>query len=69
MCLNFKQINTLLDFFKKYAKDKQKGISNLVNTIEYYHDQKEILIEKPSKNYDVNEYLTDGQELRAKEIG
>jgi hypothetical protein len=40
MHLNHKQINVLLGFFKHHVKDKQKGVSNLVDKIEYYDDNK-----------------------------
>lgn len=58
MCLSFDQVQTVLGFFVG-IKDKQKGISNLVDKIEYYDESNSILTEKEN-DIDIDLYLTQG---------
>ena len=46
MCLSMRQIHLLVQFFTKHIKDKQKGVSNLIDKIEFYDEDTKILTEK-----------------------
>lgn len=53
MCLSMQQIKILLSFFNKCIKDKQKGVSNLIDKIDYYNEEQNILTEKSRPNFDL----------------
>ena len=46
MCLNMAQIMAVVEFFKRYAvQESAKGIQNLVDKIEYFNEEEQILTE------------------------
>lgn len=48
MCLNMAQIMAVVEFFKRYAaQESAKGIKNLVDKIEYFNEEEQILTEQP----------------------
>ncbi len=53
MCLTMQQIKVLLSFFNRCIKDKQKGVSNLIDKIDYYNEEQKILTEKGRPDFDV----------------
>ena len=46
MCLNMAQIMAVVEFFKRYAaQESAKGIQNLIDKIEYFNEEEQILTE------------------------
>jgi len=68
MCVTMKQIKCLINFFEVHVKDLQKGAKNLLEKIEVYDEDTKILTEILPE-VDLNNYITNGEELDAKNKG
>ena len=68
MCVTMKQIKCLINFFEVHVKDLQKGAKNLLEKIEVYDEDTKILTEILPE-VDLNKYITNGEELDAKNKG
>lgn len=61
MCLSMTQIKQLILFFTNHVKKVNKGVSNIIDRIEFYDEDEsmQILTEKSNKQYDMDHWLTN----------
>lgn len=57
ICLSMKQIKELISFFKVHVSKSNKGVSNLIDKIEFYDEEEGILTEKPSNLLKIKEQI------------
>ena len=50
MLVHLQDVHVLLDFFRDHVESSNKGVSNLLDKIDYYNEEEKILEEEPDHN-------------------
>lgn len=64
MCIKLSEVNMLIGFFRDYVSPKNKSIRNIVDKIEFFDDENDILKEEPKHEDFKKHIIKENHELR-----